>query len=68
MLILGPCMALNLNYPGCCNISLSPSCSNNECYCDQTCYSWGDCCSDIANISCHVNWMDVEIFDIKCVS
>ena len=53
MLILGPCLALNLNYSGCCNMSVSPPCYNNGCYCDQTCHSWDDCCSDIADIGCH---------------
>ena len=53
MLILDSCLALNLNYSGCCVISMSPPCSNNGCYCDENCYSWNDCCSDIANISCY---------------
>ena len=34
---------------------MSPSqiCDNFGCYCDQSCYNWNDCCSDIANISCY---------------
>ena len=53
MLILGSCFALNLSYTGCCVYSLSSSCSNNGCYCDQNCYKWNNCCSDIADIGCH---------------
>ena len=53
MLILGSCLALNLNYSGCCIISQSSTCYVNGCFCDQTCHSWDDCCSDIADIGCH---------------
>ena len=53
MLILGSCLALNLSYSGCCILSLSPTCSNNGCYCDQNCYILNDCCNDIADISCY---------------
>ena len=53
MLVLGSCLALNLNYSGCCKLSLSPQCNNNGCYCDKHCYNWDDCCSDIADIDCH---------------
>ena len=45
-------MALNLNYSGCCIWSLSSQCNNDGCYCDQQCYNWNDCCSDIADIGC----------------
>ena len=50
---IGSCLSLNLNYSGCCVISLSPLCSNNGCYCDKACYDLNDCCSDIADIGCH---------------
>ena len=53
IIILGSCLALNLSYNGCCMSSLSPSCSNNGCYCDLICHTYGDCCSDVANIGCH---------------
>ena len=53
MLILGSCLALNLNYSGCCHFSLSPVCISNGCYCDQDCHIFIDCCSDIADIGCH---------------
>ena len=33
--------------------SLSPTCHNYGCYCDQVCHIFRDCCSDIANIGCH---------------
>ena len=49
---IGSCLALNLNYSGCCVFSLSPPCSINECFCDQTCHYFGDCCYDIADIGC----------------
>ena len=53
MLVLGSCLALNLNYSGCCVRSILQPCYNNECYCDQSCHIWNDCCSDIADIGCH---------------
>ena len=51
--MLGSCLALNLRYSGCCTMSMSPPCSNKDCYCDQNCYNANDCCSDIADIGCH---------------
>ena len=53
MLILGSCLALNLSYSGCCVLAWSPPCSNNGCYCDQNCFIFNDCCSDIADLGCH---------------
>ncbi|XP_019849150.1 PREDICTED: deleted in malignant brain tumors 1 protein-like, partial [Amphimedon queenslandica] len=32
--IQGSCLSLNLPYTGCCNLSYSPACSSNGCYCD----------------------------------
>ena len=51
--MLGSCLALNLSYSGCCTMSMSPPCSNKDCYCDQNCYNANDCCSDIADIGCY---------------
>lgn len=51
-LIIGSCLTLNLNYSGCCVSSLSQTCRNNGCYCDQSCYDLRRCCSDIAEIGC----------------
>ena len=54
MLILGSCLALNLNYSGCCLFEMTPPCGYfNECYCDVKCHELNDCCSDIADIGCH---------------
>ena len=53
MYLLGSCLALNISYSGCCLWSLSPTCINDGCYCDHTCHTLGDCCSDIADIGCH---------------
>ena len=53
MFTIGSCLALNLNYPGCCKLSLSPVCSRKGCYCDKYCHIWNDCCSDIADIGCY---------------
>ena len=53
MFIKGSCLALNLNYSGCCVWSLSQTCWNNGCFCDQSCHYWNDCCSDIYDIGCH---------------
>ena len=51
--MLGSCLALNLSYFGCCVSSLSPTCSNNGCYCDQNCHIMNNCCNDIADIGCY---------------
>ena len=53
MLILGSCVALNLNYSGCCIWGVSPPCRINDCYCDDSCHIQNDCCSDIDDIGCH---------------
>ena len=53
MFIIGSCKALNISYSGCCVTHLSETCKNEDCYCDQQCYSNKDCCSDIADINCH---------------
>ena len=53
MLILGSCLALNLNYSGCCERSKTQICSNNGCHCHQDCHISNNCCSDIADIGCH---------------
>ncbi|XP_019856578.1 PREDICTED: LOW QUALITY PROTEIN: deleted in malignant brain tumors 1 protein-like [Amphimedon queenslandica] len=50
--IQGSCLSLNLPYTGCCNLSYSPACSSNGCYCDAICYLFGDCCGDIEDIGC----------------
>ena len=52
LLIIGSCLSLNLSYKGCCLWTLSTTCNNNGCYCDQACYIFSDCCSDIVDISC----------------
>ena len=40
-------------FSGCCNIS-SPNCfgATGDCYCDEICYEFGDCCDDIMDIGC----------------
>ena len=53
MLILGSCVALNLQDSGCCKWSVSPPCSINGCYCDDICHTSNDCCSDITDIGCY---------------
>ena len=53
MFILGSCLTFNFSYSGCCKWSLTPVCSHKGCYCDEHCHKWNDCCSDIADISCH---------------
>ena len=51
--ILGSCLALYLTYFGCCVWFISPTCSDNGCYCDQVCHILNDCCSDVTDIGCH---------------
>ena len=53
MFILGSCVALHQSYCGCCKLSLSSRCYNDECYCDESCHKWNDCCSDITDIGCY---------------
>ena len=53
MFILDLCKALNLRYSGCCLSPPSPDCKIGDCYCDYTCYSNNDCCSDITDIGCY---------------
>ena len=53
ILYLGSCLALNLSYSGCCVSSLSTTCSNNGCYCDQNCHILNNCCNDVTNIGCY---------------
>ena len=56
MLILCLCLSLNLYYSGCCVWTLSPSCNNNGCYCDQMCHNVNNCCDDVADIGCHPDY------------
>ena len=53
MFILGSCKELNLGYSGCCLATQLQPCINEDCHCDQQCYSNNDCCSDIADIGCY---------------
>ena len=48
----GSCADQNFN--GCC---FGPDChgSDDICYCDQVCYSYGDCCHDIQDIGCYAS-------------
>ena len=48
---LGSCS----NFSGCCDDNVEPSCRGSDgiCYCDQSCYSHGDCCFDIQSIGCY---------------
>ena len=46
-LIVGSCASLNIT--GCC---ANTTCYTGNCYCDQICYQYNDCCPDIANIGC----------------
>lgn len=41
-------------FSGCCDPNIHFTChgSDNVCYCDQVCYLFGDCCSDITVIGC----------------
>ena len=53
MLLLGSCLALNLNYSGCCVRSKTQICSNIDCNCQQNCHILNNCCNDIADIGCY---------------
>ncbi len=55
IIFVGSCSDQDFN--GCCIPGESPSClgSDGICYCDQVCYSFGDCCHDIQNIGCYAS-------------
>ena len=48
--ILGSCVAQG--FTGCCTSSCAVSSNVSTCYCDQLCYNFGDCCSDIEETGC----------------
>ena len=68
MLILGSCLALKLSYSGCCVWLLSPPCINNGCHCDQNCYIFNDCCSDIVDIGCHPTYSSSSIVSLSQIN
>ena len=50
MYSIGTCASLNVN--GCCTLGGAACSPDSVCYCDITCYLFGDCCPDIENIGC----------------
>ena len=67
MIILVSCLALKLSYSGCCKLSLSPQCFHNECYCEQHCHKWNNCCSDVVDIGCHPTTSTGKTYQYKCL-
>lgn len=55
---VGPCV--EAGYTQCCHPSQQngANCFGDPplCYCDQVCYSFGDCCSDVTKIGCLSKW------------
>ena len=49
-LFVGSCVAQG--FTGCCTSSCVVSSNISTCYCDQLCYNFGDCCSDIEEAGC----------------
>ena len=49
-LFIGSCVAQG--FTGCCTSSCVVSAGGSTCYCDQLCFSFGDCCSDIEEAGC----------------
>lgn len=50
---IGSCKAAG--YEGCCDPKQGAICwgsGGDTCYCDELCYSYGDCCHDVADIGC----------------
>ena len=45
-------------YNGCCT---GAGCTGSDgvCYCDQLCYNFGDCCTDILDIGCYSSKISV---------
>ena len=41
-------------FSGCCNIYVEANCfgATGNCYCDEICYEFEDCCDDIMDIGC----------------
>ena len=52
MIFIGPCA--QQGFTTCCNLSISLFCAGvgGECYCDESCFTFGDCCSDVLEIGC----------------
>ena len=48
IIIIGSCVEFVDVIGGCCVFS----CYAQGCYCDQVCYQFNDCCSDIEDIGC----------------
>ncbi|XP_019854098.1 PREDICTED: neurotrypsin-like [Amphimedon queenslandica] len=40
------------NYTGCCTAYPCHGAGSSLCYCDASCYIYGDCCPDVASIGC----------------
>ena len=54
MLCIGSCVGRG--FQGCCvpggGVSCSVSTPTGNCYCDEVCHSFRDCCPDILKIGC----------------
>ena len=53
MFISGSCKELRISNSGCCVSTRTQNCLSIDCFCDETCYSNNDCCSDITDIGCY---------------
>ena len=42
------------SFTGCCNASIEEDCfgATGDCYCDESCYLFGNCCEDILDVGC----------------
>ena len=61
MFILGLYLILKQSYFVCCKWFLSSTCYHHDCYYDECCHKYSDCCSDIADIGCYSDWLDKSI-------
>ena len=52
---LGPCQSMG--FTSCCSFLSNVTCLSSEadCYCDQICFYYQDCCSDVTEIGCHAS-------------
>ena len=55
IIFIGSCVEHVGIIGGCC----VSGCLAQGCYCDQVCYQFNDCCSDIEDIGCYPSGKDV---------
>ena len=58
-------LCVDQNFTECCTGSLCSS-GDETCFCDQNCYTNGDCCADIEEINCFPATSECMSFNESC--